>query len=190
MQVTLRQAHKLVDKINASFQNLQISPVENINIWQMTPLSLDDRRKKFHTKLARQLALTTVRSEIRGQLQEANQGSVNELVALRKITLDMLALKRSLHVQLAPSVNEIDNQESLEQKVEILKASKEVGHRHYDNVIVSLVNAVERQELENEIGDLQLSIDQIEDQLTTANSGKKILLSETTMVVLKKERLL
>ena len=69
MKITLRQAHKLINKINSRLATFQISAAQQVNIWEVeSPAeTFANLQGQFQALCARNVALVTARQTIRNQ---------------------------------------------------------------------------------------------------------------------------
>ena len=65
MKLTLRQAHKVVDKIVARMATLDVSPSREVNVWEADEGTFDRLTEEFTKAFDRQVALTAARQAVR-----------------------------------------------------------------------------------------------------------------------------
>ena len=96
MKITLRQAHKLIDKINSRLATITISAVQQVNIWEVddTSQTYDNLKAAFSKQCDRNRELVSARQCIRNQIRIANQKGIDEAVADRKAAMDELGFLR------------------------------------------------------------------------------------------------
>lgn len=184
MKVTLRQAHKLVEKIAARLATLKLTTQASVSIH-------DDREPELVMSLAftnyekevnRQLSLLGARQEIRTSVQAVNGVEINGLVAIRKNLLDQLATYRHLQGTVSDGIT---SAAELASKIAAEKAS--TTRYGSDFVAFGVLNPAQVEALDKKINELQLRVEAIEDQLSVSNASVGINLSETTVRVLRSE---
>jgi len=193
MKLTLRQAHKIVDKINARLVEVNVDANPTLSAYNITDpaVALDEAKKAFEAELGRYMSLIAARSFIRAQVAYANAHEVDTLVARRKASLDIIAKYRSVK----ESYNEraLATPEALGAKVNaVLEAAKTTTSLYgsTDQITVSVMDKQYVADLDDKIQSLQLTIEAIEDQLTTANASTTIELQEDVRLVLVNEKIL
>lgn len=187
MQVTLRQAHKLVDKINGRLKTVTLHPVAQISIYAVGDAAtlLSEKVAKHQAEQKRHFDLLSARQELRMSIQAVNAAEVNNLVAVRKSVLDELSTWRS--IQLAVSDSAVSTAAELEAKLKALRETPSNGYSHNEKVEVCLLSAADLEALDKRISTLQLRVEGIEDSLTTANSVGSINISAGTEQLLRRE---
>lgn len=181
MQVTLRQAHKIVDKLNAKIKSISVSTNIEINIWQATTeeavkAMLDTAGRQIKEQTERLARLASIRHDVRALIAAANQKRVNELIAARKLTLDTISSVRSLIEMYRP--NQHFEAAEIVAQAAANRANTSAFHRS-ETITVSLVDAKELAEANKSVDALQLQLEQIEDALTAANSDRNNLVNLT-----------
>lgn len=185
MQVNLRQAHKLVEKIGARLGTIRLTTSASFSAFapEDAEVLLRQAREKFDNEVKRQLDLLNARQEIRMSVQSANTAEVNMLVAIRKGLLDELATYRS--IQSSVGTVSSTTPEQLKAELDALRNSTQVS---YSNVVnTTIMDEARVKELDRKISQLQLRVEGIEEQLSTANTVGIIGVSEQVEQVLRRE---
>lgn len=184
MKITLRQAHKIVEKITARAAEVAVSTTAEVSIHDPRPVEqvFAEERAVYKKNLQRRQDLSGARQEIRSAVQAQNAAEVNGLVSIRKGLLDQIAILRAVHSAF---------QKNLPSSVPMLAAKLAAEHasssRYQDMVVFNVLSQAERDTLEKEINTLQLRIEAVEDQLATSNAAAQITLSDITERVLRSE---
>lgn len=173
MQVTLRQAHKIVDKLNAKIKSIDTVTTADINIWQANDTdavitTLNAAGATSESAFARLVNLATIRHDIRGLIGVANHKAVDDLIARRKLSLDMLAIIRGLVEAYRPAGN-------LSPEVVVAQAAAaRTANSPYSSqtITVNLYDEADIAELRKQIDLYQLTLEHIEEALTAANSDR------------------
>lgn len=191
--LTLRQGHKMVEKINGRLATISINPSAVVNIWETDNAgeAYAAAVDKFDAEVERQLKLIEARADVRDAIRVANGVTVDSLVAQRKRLLDVIATLR--HTTGMASERGISSAEALEKKIQVSREAAKGNTNSYssiDEVTVSLLSPEQVKELDKRIQQLQLQIERIEDALTSANASGKITLSDNTIAVLVEEGLM
>jgi hypothetical protein len=191
MQVTLRQAHKIVEKITARLAMLDINPTREINVWEVTDTTFDDAVETFNEQVVRTHDLMLARHFVRGQIGNANFAEVNSLIAQRKLLLDRIGMLRSLVA--GAKVRAVTSQAGLVEKARAMTAGAAAGGRSTmfgeDTVTILVVDQTDLDNCAADIDTLQLEIETVEDKLTTANSNREhmVILSDEVIETLQSE---
>lgn len=190
-QITLRQAHKLVEKINARLGTIIINPNVSMNIWEVTDAveAITAASDNFKAEVERQMKLVLARSSIRDSIRTANQQAVDALVAQRKRALDVISTLR--HISTLVSSCGVSDAKALELKILAARESAKgaTSYGSTDEVSVNLLTDEQVKSLDKDIQAKQLEIERIEDELTTANATGKLSLSDELTAVLRDEGL-
>lgn len=170
MKLTLRQAHKLVEKITAKIATLDVTPTRNVNVYDATVYTFDHLTNVLNTNLGRLESLIRSRCFVRELIGLANQSRVDGLIAKRKLLLDLVGVKRALVGGVTPHA--VSSPGALAAKIETLTAGTAAGGRssYDDTVSVCLISEKEVNDLRAEIDLLQLQVESVEDELTAANA--------------------
>lgn len=190
MKLTLRQAHKIVEKIVARMATIDVSPIRQVNVWEAEALTFDRLLKEFQDAYARNLVLASARQAVRDAIGVANTVKVDGLVSKRKALLDQLGALRSVVSQATTSLTGITSAAALAQKVEAAKAASKTTNSAYstDTVTIQLLNTVDLAILQKKIDVLQLQVEEVEDQLTTANAvAGAVTISDDVAAILREE---
>lgn len=190
MKFTLRQAHKLVEKITARIATLNISPTREVNVWQADETSFETLQADFDKSLSRQMSLVAARYFIREQIGVANRAEVDSLVAQRKFLLDQIGTLRAVVADVR--AHAITSPDALAEKAKATIAAATAGaSRGYgdDTVTVCLIDDEALTVYNKKIDALQLKVESIEDQLTSANANRDscVIVSDAVLAVLKEE---
>ncbi len=193
MKMTLRQAHKLVEKINAKIGSIDVSVTREVTPWTVDEHTLRNLRAEFDTNVTRLQDLNAARYAVREQISVANRAEVDSLVAVRKYLLDQIGVLRNLVGGFRPSV--VSSGAALAEKAVAQKAAAATGgtsRYSEDTVTVSLLTAEDVAMYNKEIDLLQLKIEETEDQLTSANASRdsSIILSDAVLATLRTEGLI
>lgn len=194
MQVTLRQAHKLVDKLTARIAITELTPVKSVNVFEVSSgtATIEALREEFKNTLTVHLNLIAARQFLRDMIQAANGASgINALIQKRKGVTDIIGTYRHVLANAAGSRG-LTTGGALTDKAESMRAASKVstGYGTTDEVQVSLIDSDEQAEYDRQVQSLQLTIETIEDELTTLNAGTKIGLSSEVEGLLTEEGLI
>lgn len=186
MKVTLRQAHKLVEKIAGRLGKIELSTQATVNLWDTTPASelYMSLQAELENNIERQLDLLGARQDIRTSVQAVNASEINGLVAARKALLDQLSTYR--HLQGTIEKNTISGSDALASKIASSRESPQTSYS-IDTIRVSLYDDAKVTALDKKINELQLRVEAMEDQLTTSNATAQITIGERTLAVLRRE---
>lgn len=191
-QITLRQAHKLVEKINARLGTISINPNVSMNIWEVTDAveAITTASDNFKAEVERQMKLVLARSSIRDGIRTANQQAVDALVAQRKRALDVISTLR--HISTSVSSRGVSDAKALELKILAARESAKgaTSYGSTDEVSVNLLTDEQVKSLDKDIQAKQLEIERIEDELTTANATGKLSLNDELIAILRDEGLI
>lgn len=190
MKVSLRQAHKIVEKISGRLATIRLSAQQTVNIWDETDpeVLLDKLGEQCRQEQKRQLNLLGARQDIRTSIQAVNGTEVNGLVATRKALLDQLATYR--HLQGTIPANAISTGTALKAKLAAERAGAGGGRSSVysnDTITVSVFTEADVENLDNQINELQLRVEAIEDQLSAANANGSVTIGDFTLAILRKE---
>lgn len=191
MEVTLRKAHKLIEKLHGRLAQIQISATTMLGIWETQ--SAENRmiaaRQQFDNTVTHQFSLLDARQEIRNSIQAANSVVIDKLIAQRKRKLDVVGVYR--HILGSVHRSAISQYEAADRKIKTLQDSaSSSSYGSTDEVAVSLLPQADIDGYTQTINRIQLEIEQIEDQLTTENASTKIALSQGVVEALKAEGLM
>lgn len=191
MTFTLRQANKLVDKINHHITTINTQPTCDINIWEVvfSDQTIDQKRLEHKTNINRCLALILIRQDIRNKIARNNQAQVNQLITQRKILLDKLGVYRSIIQQI--DLSAVQTATAFDGKMISLKANTGT-YRPVDILTIGLMDSEEIDSMNNNINSLQRQVELVEDQLTTANSSSTLLviLDQDSYTTLRNENII
>lgn len=189
-QITLRQAHKLVEKLTARIASVEINPTKEVNAW--STVDADDVFLNGTLEFAKAVTLKShfigMRHAIRELVSVANGPKINELVAKRRFLLDLIAMQKQV-VAGIPSAG-INSAEALTKKIESLRANGSTTSSYYETVTVTFLEAADLVDYNELIQSTQLQVDECEDQLTTANSSTTIALEAPVIEFLKQQKLM
>ncbi len=190
MEVTLRKAHKLIEKLHGRLAQIQISANVMLGIWetQSAEQRMVEARKQFNGTVEHQFNLLDARQEIRNSIQAANAISIDKLIAERKRKLDVVGVYR--HILSTAHRSTITSGEAAGRKIKTLQDSASTSaYGAADEVMVSILPQEDIDGYTQTINRLQLEIEAIEDQLTNENASTKITLSQGVVATLKAEGL-
>jgi hypothetical protein len=194
MNITLRQAHKLIDKINARLGTFQISATKAVNIWEVEdPASTFTQLTAQFTELCkRNRALVTARQTIRNLIQQANVGAIDNTIAQRKAELDNEGFLR--HLVNTVNRHAINTPTALARKLEAdraaASASSVASYRgDTDSIAVCLYSDADVEQIDAQLSASRLAIEKLEDKLSQLNSSTSITLSAETTSALQAEGL-
>lgn len=195
MKITLRQAHKLIDKINSRLATFQISATQQVNIWEVeSPAeTFANLQGQFQALCARNVALVTARQTIRNQIAVANRNGIDDTVAARKAALDTAGfLRHQLNTVNEHAVNTpVALARKLEAERESAKGSSAANYRgNSDTIVVCLYSQADVDAINDKINQTQLAIEKLEDQLSKLNSSTEIDLAVDIEQTLRQEGLL
>ncbi len=194
MNITLRQAHKLIDKINARLGTFQISATKAVNIWEVEdPASTFTQLTAQFTELCkRNRALVAARQTIRNLIQQANVGAIDNTIAQRKAELDNEGFLR--HLVNTVNRHAINTPTALARKLEAdraaASASSVASYRgDTDSIAVCLYSDADVEQIDAQLSASRLAIEKLEDKLSQLNSSTSITLSAETTSALQAEGL-
>lgn len=194
MNITLRQAHKLIDKINARLGTFHISATKAVNIWEVEdPASTFTQLTAQFTELCkRNRALVTARQTIRNLIQQANVGAIDNTIAQRKAELDNEGFLR--HLVNTVNRHAINTPTALARKLEAdraaASASSVASYRgDTDSIAVCLYSDADVEQIDAQLSASRLAIEKLEDKLSQLNSSTSITLSAETTSALQAEGL-
>lgn len=194
MKITLRQAHKLIDKINSRLSQMQISATQQVNIWEVENPhdTFINMQEQFQALCARNADLVTTRQVIRNLIADANRHGVDAAIVARKAALDSVSFLRHQlntvdeHVVNTPAAFA----RKLEAEREAAKASSTVNyHGNTDTITVCLYSQTEVDSINDKINRGQLTVERLEDELSKLNSSIEILLPDDVKQTLENEGL-
>lgn len=193
IQVTLRQAHKLNDKINARLATIDLTPTKRVNIWNVSDAAatLTALRDGFIADLERHLALVEARAAVRALIGRANSQKIDEIVVARKLALDTVATYRTI-VAAVNDNSTISTTDAFTNKVEAVRAASKTGSSSYfsDDLSVLTVDGDWLKTVDETIQQGQNVIEGLEDQLTQLNAATLIVVPDSVVSTLKKEGLI
>lgn len=194
MQVTLRQAHKLVDKLTARIAITDLNPVRSVNVFEVAngDETVQALRDEFKNTLTVHLNLIAARQFLRDMIQSANiHSGINDQIQKRKGVTDIIGTYRHVLAN-ASTTRGLTTGIALEDKASAVRAASKVtsSYGSTDEINVALIDADEQAEFDRQVQSLQLTIETIEDELTTLNAGTKIGLSSEVEGLLKEEGLI
>jgi len=192
MELTLRAAHKLVDKITQQIHAIQINPIATINVFDVDNDSdvvehlYQDRMQEFEDKIARVEDLMTIRTFIRDTIRAINEREgINQLVSERKDVVDRAQLLGRLVSVLREQY--VSTPEALQRQ--IARAQEAAGESYRADVVnFSLISNRER--MEHEIAGYRRQAETIEDALLHKNLANTLVLPQTHVIVLSDEKLI
>lgn len=196
MNITLRQAHKLIDKIHGRLATFGISATQSVNIWEVedAATAFQQLEAEFNEIVARNKSLLTARQVIRNLIQQANVGGVDSTIAMRKATLDEIGGHR--HILNTIHLGGIASAEALERKIAAERAAAQTSgggggrfRSNDDTVNVCLLGQDEFNELDRLIAVKQLEVEKMEDRLSQLNASTTITLPADVVTILQKEGL-
>ena len=193
MKVTLRQAHKLVDKITARLATIQLSATKTISIWDVKEDDSILNNEDILTVSAallldtinRHMKLITAKQLIRNLIRSANAVEIDGLVAQRKGILDITATNRWLLSTCESGA--ITTLSALQQKANALRLAAAGTSYGSDTVTICLIDESMQLSLDANIQQFQLQVEQIEDKLTTANATTSISIPVVSLQILLDE---
>jgi len=201
MNITLRQAHKLVEKLTRLQNSITLNRTGGINIWTVAAstmnnkaadptkvqVAIDSQAATFTVECNRKLHAVQFRAAIRERIQTKNQSSgINNAISQRKLALDVLSVYKS--VDQNDRDLELSTAAALSGKItQLLNA--EPGRQMFGGEVVSFVVPFNNN-VKKEIVDLERQIEQIDDQLTTLNASTTINLLPVEVEFLKSENLI
>ena len=195
MKITLRQAHKLIDKINSRLATITISAVQQVNIWEVddTSQTYDNLKAAFSKQCDRNRELVSARQCIRNQIRIANQKGIDEAVADRKAAMDELGFLR--HQLNTVNDSAINTSAALARKLDAEReAAKLSSTNHYrgnsDVIAVCLYSPEDLEQLDKQINAAQLEVEKHEDRLSKLNSTLEIELQSNVSETLRQEGLI
>lgn len=188
---TLRQAHKLVEKITARMATLDLSPTREVNAWEVTDQTFSENVAQFKKDFERFEALVEARHLIRQQIGAANHIAVDGLIARRKYLLDQIGMLRTLVA--GARVDSMSSPDALFGKATALVTAATAGqttrYGSHDTVSICVLSKADIDDYNKVIDRLQLEVESVEDQLTTANASREnaIIVSDQVIATLQRE---
>lgn len=196
MKVTLRQAHKLIDKIHGRLATFSISATQSVNIWEVedAATAFQQLETEFNGMVERNKSLLYTRQVIRNLIQQANVGGVDNTIAVRKATLDEIGGHR--HILSTIRMGGVSSADALERKIAAERAAAQTSGGSFgrrgssdDMVTVCLLGQDEFNELDRLIAVKQLEVEKLEDRLSQLNASTTITLPADVVTTLQKEGL-
>ena len=193
MNITLRQAHKLIDKINSRLATLQISATQAVNIWEIEdPTATYTKLSEQFTELCqRNRLLVSARQCIRNQIRVANYAAIDGVIADRKEAMDAAGFIR--HQLNTVNDNAVTSPTALERKVAAEREAAKTTTTRYgaaDTVTICLYSQADVDVLNDQLNKQQLEIERLEDQLSKLNSSTEIDLVADVVKTLQTEGLM
>lgn len=190
MQVSLRQAHKIVEKLTARLTTFEITASARVNVWELTDaaVAFQEAREVLHNTINRHRDLIEARQNVRNSIRVVNSLEIDTLVAKRKRLLDTIASLRSLLATVDKRA--FSTPDALLQKVAAVKESSKASSSHYgstDEVSINLLDVEAQEMFDREINYLQLEIEATEDQLTQANVKGSVVIDAGAAALLQAE---
>jgi len=193
MELTLRAAHKLVDKIDAQIRTIDLNAIVLVNAFdvdraadQVTNLFIE-RAAEFDNRLLRVDNLITIRTDVREQIRTQNDVSgIGSVISQRKDKLDRIAMytrvfASSHHEQM------VSTAVALQRQIARVQDAKEL---HSETVHFSLINSEARVRVEQYVATVKRAVEALEDRLLYLNINTKIMLSTDHVETLKEENLI
>ena len=193
MNITLRQAHKLIDKINSRLATLQVSATQAVNIWEIEdPTATYTKLSEQFTELCqRNRLLVSTRQCIRNQIRVANYATIDGVIADRKEAMDAAGFIR--HQLNTVNDNAVTSPTALERKVAAEREAAKTTTTRYgaaDTVTICLYSQADVDVLNDQLNKQQLEIERLEDQLSKLNSSTEIDLVADVVKTLQSEGLM
>lgn len=193
MNITLRQAHKLIDKINSRLATLQVSATQAVNIWEIEdPTATYTKLSEQFTELCqRNRLLVSARQCIRNQIRVANYAAIDGVIADRKEAMDAAGFIR--HQLNTVNDNAVTSPTALERKVAAEREAAKTTTTRYgaaDTVTICLYSQADVDVLNDQLNKQQLEIERLEDQLSKLNSSTEIDLVADVVNTLQSEGLM
>ena len=193
MNITLRQAHKLIDKINSRLATLQVSATQAVNIWEIEdPTATYTKLSEQFTELCqRNRLLVSTRQCIRNQIRVANYAAIDGVIADRKEAMDAAGFIR--HQLNTVNDNVVTSPTALERKVAAEREAAKTTTTRYgadDTVTICLYSQADVDVLNDQLNKQQLEIERLEDQLSKLNSSTEIDLVADVVKTLQSEGLM
>jgi hypothetical protein len=192
MELTLRAAHKLVEKLNAHIKTIEVNPLVTVNTFEIDNAAdlFAQHQKVFDENMERLADVQEVRNYLRLEIGKQNAGSIDTLIAQRKFAIERLAAYNRI-LETAKQEGQITTAAALERKIKSETTSKrESLYGRSDTVTFSLVNKSTKTILEGMVAAAKRAIEQTEDDLLRYNISLKVVLTDKHVEVLKKERLI
>lgn len=192
MELTLRAAHKLVEKINAHLKTIEVNPLITVNTYEVDDAAtlFKQHQDEFNTNMERVGSLLDIRANVRMLIGEQNAAStIDRLIGNRKAVLERLIAYQRVYNN--RQEGQIASAAALEKKI---KAGANTKQEHLfgrsDSVSFTVITKDVKEKLEALIADAKRTIEGIEDNLLNQNVQRKISLSEQQVAVLRSERLI
>jgi hypothetical protein len=188
VELTLRQAHKVVDKINLLIKTTDLITTRQLNVFEVSDAeaAFQEAVGEFVLAFTFVEQLTSARNQIRQSIGVANANEIDSIIVQRKQVMDRLAVTKNV---LASSGNGrahlVQSVSGLTAKVEqTLKAEQRNSYRD-DIINISLLTPEFEEQLKSSAKAYQREIESFDEQLLTLNVATKIELSKEMIQVLR-----
>lgn len=192
MHISLRQARKIVEKINGVIGSIDTNTTIGLNVWDLTDVTeaLDSAQLTLVTNIKRVVVLQVVRATLRSAIDSANHDSgISVHIAARKQHTDQIAFIKSV-IDNTPNAHVVSTSAGITAKIAQLTEKSAVhSYGRDDSIVVSLLTDNIRIELEQTAISLQRDLDKIENQLLELNVSTTIKLIPTVVSTLQAENL-
>lgn len=190
MKISLRQAHKLVQKINDHIGTIDTSSIVHLNVWEIedSAKALENARNEFSRNVNRVNELQKIRVELRNKIGNTNAlSSISTLIAARKAAGDQLVFLKTITAKRNAIVS---SQVGLDAKLSQLRSKEaQSAYGRDDMIAVSLLTDEQRKQNELEIVKLQRLIEDAENKLLELNVAIPIELEPESVATLGFENL-
>lgn len=191
MELTLRKAHKMIEKLHSRIAQIHLNATAPLGIWDVEPVEsrVVAARAQFNNTVDHHFNLLAARQEIRDAIQAKNSIQINQLIADRKRLLDAIGVHR--HILSTAQMATVTGNVAAERKIKSLQDSASTtSYGVTEHVQVSLLSQEDIDDRTQTINRLLLEVESIEDQLTTANATTTVTLSQQVVATLKAEGLI
>lgn len=179
MELSLRQTHKLVEKLNGFIAEHTPSPVISVNVFDVSANAAIPRfaeeEAKFKAATVRHFSTLALRQQLRNYISVQNSlGGINELLGQRKVLCEKLSFIRSILNGRSDLVNTSAGVSNL-----IRKKQESVTSNVYqaDTVEFTVLNVLERENMQSLVNILQRQLESTDEEISTKNATLKIFLT-------------
>lgn len=191
MELTLRAAHKLVEKIKAHIRTIETNPGVSVNTHSIEDSNVlfVEHRRSFEENMSRVDQLMSTVFRLRESIRRENDvQDIDSVVAERSFNLDRIAHLQRV-VNSAKAEGQINSAAALKSKTQQILSKGANSSYHDDTVSFSVVGKEQLSALEDQISTTKRLIESLEDQLLNKNIVGKIFIDPSTVEFLHKERL-
>lgn len=184
--LTLRQAHKLVERINIHLKSLTVETNHYYNMWDAENASawLKSKQDEYQQFLDLSFKLISARSAIRSAVQRANHSKINELISQRKLINEQIMFAQNNIIQRYQ--RGVTSPTTLQHKVEQLKANQSEN----DTIEVGMISDQLIADYKTTVAELKQQLIGLEETLLQLNVTTTITLTDDVTDLLDSQRLM